>query len=116
MAELLVELVSEEIPAGMQQPAAAALAQALRDGLAERQMALAADALTAFATPRRIGLVATGVPAAEPTRTVRRRGPRVDAPASARDGFRRALEGTTHRIEEVEEKKGRFYVAYIEEG
>jgi len=116
MAELLVELVSEEIPAGMQQPAAAALAQALRDGLAERHMALAADAVTPFATPRRIGLVATGVPPAEPSRTVRRRGPRVDAPATAQEGFRRSLVGTTHRVEEVEERKGRFFVAHIDEG
>jgi glycyl-tRNA synthetase beta chain len=69
-----------------------------------------------FATSRRIGLVATGVPAAEPTRTVRRRGPRVDAPAPAQEGFRRALAGTRHRVEEVEEKKGRFFVAHIEEG
>jgi glycyl-tRNA synthetase beta chain len=116
MPELLIELVSEEIPAGMQAPAAAALARALREGLAERHMALGEDALTPFATPRRIGVVATGVPAAEPGRTVRRRGPRVDAPEAARDGFRRALEGTRHHVDEVEEKKGRFLVAHIEEG
>ncbi len=116
MAELLVELVSEEIPAGMQTPAAAALAKALADGLAARAMRLADDAVTPFATPRRIGLVATGLPATEPTRTVRRRGPRVDAPAAAQEGFRRALDGTRHRVDEVEEKKGRVFVAHIEEG
>ena len=116
MAELLVELVSEEIPAGMQEPAARALAEALAAGLCERQMAPASGAVVPFATPRRIGLVATGLPAAEPARTVRRRGPRVDAPPAAQEGFRRALAGTTHRVEEVEEKKGRFLVAHIEEG
>ena len=116
MPELLVELVSEEIPAGMQEPGAAALARALAEGLAERHMPLADDALTPFATPRRIGVVATAVPAAAPTRTVRRRGPRVDAPEPAREGFRRGLAGTPHRIEEVEEKKGRFLVAHLEEG
>jgi glycyl-tRNA synthetase beta chain len=116
MAELLVELISEEIPAAMQEPAARALAKALEDGLAERHMTLAANAVTPFATPRRIGLVASGIPAAEPTRTVRRRGPRVDAPEQAQEGFRRALAGTRHRVEELEEKKGRFFVAHIEEG
>ena len=116
MPELLVELLSEEIPAGMQAPAADALANALVDGLAARQMAVAEDAVTSFAGPRRIGLVATGLPAREPVRTVRRKGPRVDAPAPAQEGFRRALAGTAHRVEEVEEKKGRFFVAHIEEG
>jgi len=116
MAELLVELVSEEIPAGMQAPAAAALAAALGDGLAERRMGVEPAKIASFATPRRIGVVVEDLPAAEPQRTVRRRGPRVDAPESAHAGFKRSLAGIRHAIVEVEEKKGRFVVAEVEEG
>ena len=116
MADLLIELFSEEIPALMQKPAAAALAKAMRDGLAERRMPLADDALRTCSSPRRLALVASGVAEAEPRRTVRRRGPRVDAPEQAQTGFRRSLQGTTFTLEQVEEKKGTFWVAVVEEG
>ncbi len=116
MPDLLVELFAEEIPARMQAPAAAALAKALSDGLEQRGMALAEGAVTTYATPRRLALVASGVPEAEPRRTVRRRGPRVAAPEKAQEGFRRSLAGATFTLEEVEERKGRFWVAVVEEG
>ncbi|MEO1089188.1 MAG: glycine--tRNA ligase subunit beta [Pseudomonadota bacterium] len=116
MADLLVELFSEEIPARMQAPAAAALARAVNDGLSARGMGVPDTAWTTFHGPRRIGLSVTGISGEEPRRSVRRRGPRVDAPRPAQEGFRRSLDGLAHRIEEVDEKKGRFLVAVVEEG
>ncbi|TVQ38016.1 MAG: glycine--tRNA ligase subunit beta [Geminicoccaceae bacterium] len=116
MPELLVELLSEEIPARMQAAAAANLAEALRGALAARSIEVAADATTTFATPRRIGLVMAGLPAAEPKRSTRRRGPRVDAPEAAQAGFRRSLDGLDYALEEVAEKKGTFWVAIVDEG
>jgi glycyl-tRNA synthetase beta chain len=52
MAELLLELFSEEIPARMQARAADDVRQLLADGLAKA--GLAHDGGRAFATPRRL--------------------------------------------------------------
>ncbi|EHH69135.1 glycine--tRNA ligase subunit beta [Gluconobacter morbifer] len=84
MAKLLLELFSEEIPAGMQPRAAADLGTLLTkalDGLHP------SDMRTWFGT-RRIA-VALNVDAEIPARTVSERGPREGAPEKALQGFTR---------------------------
>src|ERR1700737_3856133 len=85
MAELLLELFSEEIPAGMQLRAA----EDLRGRVVEKPAAgqLAPDPARAFVTARRLTLVIDGLPAAQPDVAEERRGPRVGAPAAAVEGF-----------------------------
>ncbi|MEQ9126195.1 MAG: glycine--tRNA ligase subunit beta [Alphaproteobacteria bacterium] len=85
MAELLIELLSEEIPARMQARAAADF----RDLIASRlkDASLAAESVRTYVTPRRIALVAEGVPHGQPDREEERRGPRVGAPDKAIEGF-----------------------------
>ena len=113
MPELLLELFSEEIPAGMQLRAT----QDLRL-LVTRELegaGLGIEETLAFATPRRLTLILRGVPARQPDRTVERRGPRADAPERARQGFLHGLGGVDHRLEERTDKKGRFIFAVVEE-
>ena len=62
MADLLVELVGEEIPARMQQGAARDLDRMVSDRL--KAAGLTWDALTTYAGPRRLTLVIDGLPAA----------------------------------------------------
>jgi glycyl-tRNA synthetase beta chain len=84
MADLLLELFSEEIPARMQAQAAENLGRLLAEALAPLSPA---DARTLYG-PRRIawiGSVATEVPAA----TVSERGPKLGAPEQALAGFLR---------------------------
>jgi len=88
MAKLLLELRSEEIPARMQPRAAENLTRLLESGLKAANLEFAA--VEAFATPRRVALVVSGLPVAQPDRTEERKGPRVDAPDKAIDGFLRA--------------------------
>ncbi|HEX2526840.1 MAG TPA: glycine--tRNA ligase subunit beta [Geminicoccus sp.] len=112
MAELLLELLSEEIPARMQDQARLDLARLVGDGLAAAD--LAPTSMRTFATPRRLVLVADGLPEQQPDRTLERRGPRVDAPAQARDGFFKSLNGLSYRLEERDEgKKGRVLYALV---
>ena len=85
MAELLIELLSEEIPARMQARAAADFKRLIEERLTA--VALPAEAVEVYVTPRRITLVATGVPERQPDRTEERRGPRVGAPEKAIQGF-----------------------------
>ena len=59
MAELLLELFSEEIPARMQMRAAEDLARLLGDGL--KDAGLSFDTVRSFATPRRLTVVVDGL-------------------------------------------------------
>ncbi|MFO1039103.1 MAG: glycine--tRNA ligase subunit beta [Geminicoccaceae bacterium] len=111
--ELLLELFSEEIPAGMQARASADLAAAVTAALAEA--GLSHGATTSYVTPRRLTLVVPGLPARQADREAEKRGPRTDAPQAARDGFIKSLGNASYRLEEREEKKGRVVYALLAE-
>ncbi len=85
MAELLIELFSEEIPARMQARAADDLKRLVTERL--KAAGLAFDSADAYATPRRLALVVEGLPEKQPDLCEERRGPRVDAPEKAIKGF-----------------------------
>ncbi|WP_332719733.1 glycine--tRNA ligase subunit beta [Pelagibacterium mangrovi] len=114
MPELLLELFSEEIPARLQRRAAEDLKKAVTDALVER--GLVYESAGAFATPRRLALTVTGLPAASPDTREERKGPKVGAPQQAIDGFLRAagLSSIDEAKIQSDEKKGDFYVAVIE--
>ena len=88
MAELLIELLSEEIPARMQARAAADFQKLVEDRLKEAHLAY--ERAHAYVTPRRLALVIDGLAEAQPDRTEERKGPRVGAPDKAVEGFLRA--------------------------
>lgn len=114
MPELLLELFSEEIPARLQRRAAEDLKKSVTDALVEK--GLVYESAGAFATPRRLALTVTGLPAASPDTREERKGPKVGAPQQALDGFLRAagLSSIDQATVQSDEKKGDFYVAVIE--
>jgi glycyl-tRNA synthetase beta chain len=109
MAELLLELLSEEIPARMQARAAASLGELA--GAALDQAELAYGSLATYSTPRRLVLVVRDLVASQPDVEIERRGPRVGAPAQALEGFLGSLGVDDFRLEEQDDRKGRVYVA-----
>ncbi len=109
MAELLLELLSEEIPARMQARAAASLGELV--GAALDQAELAHGSLATYSTPRRLVLVVQGLVASQPDVEIERRGPRVGAPAQALEGFLGSLGVEDYRLEEQDDRKGRVHVA-----
>lgn len=111
MADFLLELFSEEIPARMQPKAAEDLKRLFGAALAEA--GLAADAIETHATPRRLSLVARGLPLATPDVSEERRGPRADAPAQAIEGFLKSTGLARDQLEERDDAKGRFLYAVI---
>lgn len=114
MADLLIELYSEEIPAGMQAAAAEQLSRKIDEFL--KGFGVTADSLTAHVAPQRVALLATGMPQNLPDRKEQRKGPRVDAPEKAIEGFLRANGlDTTDSLSVEEDKKGAFYVLDIDE-
>ena len=111
MADFLLELASEEIPARMQAAAAEQLRLRFGDGIKGR---VPGDIeVTTFVTPRRLALYATGLGAHGNTSVEERRGPRADAPAAAIEGFLRSTGLTRDSLEERDTPKGRFLYATI---
>ena len=88
MAELLLELFSEEIPARMQARAAEDLRRLASDALKREDLGF--DSVESYVTPRRLALVVDGLPRRRPDRREEKRGPRVGAPDKAIQGFLRA--------------------------
>ncbi len=112
MAELLLEILCEEIPARMQLRAADDLARLVSSAL--RDQGLTFDRCEAFATPRRLALVIDGLPTAQPDVREERKGPKVDAPEKAIEGFLGSVGLTRDQVTETETKKGTFLMAVIE--
>ena len=114
MSELLLELLSEEIPARMQVRAAEDLKRLVGDGLKAR--GLETGEARCFSTPRRLTLVIEGVPAKSPAISEERKGPRVGAPEQAVHGFLKSAGLAKLSDAEIvkDEKKGDYYVAKID--
>jgi glycyl-tRNA synthetase beta chain len=111
MPELLIELFSEEIPARMQAKAAEDLRALITNGLVDA--GLTYEGAQAHATPRRLVLSIEGLNAKAADTVEERKGPRVDAPQPAIDGF---LKSTGLKLEQLtiqDDKKGKSYIAVI---
>ena len=114
MSELLLELFSEEIPARMQAKAADDLKRLVLDGL-KAQGLVPTGAAMSFATPRRLALVISGVPAQSPGVSEERKGPRVGSPEQALAGFLKSAALASIKDAEIvsDAKKGDYYIARI---
>lgn len=112
MAEFLLEIFSEEIPARMQARAADDLRRLVTDGLTAGGIAF--DSARALVTPRRLVLVIDGLPLAGPDLSEEKRGPRVGAPAQAMDGFLKSTGLSVEQLEQRDTGKGVFWFAVIE--
>lgn len=114
MPELLLELFSEEIPARMQGRAAADLEKAVMKALLDA--GFMPEGVKAFAGPRRLTVVAAGIPAKQPDRREEKKGPRVGAPEKAVEGFLKSAGlSSLDECEQREDKKGAYYVAVIDQ-
>lgn len=112
MPDLVLELLSEEIPARMQAAAATQLRERFEAMLADA--GLQADRIETFVTPRRLALLAHGLPAASQATSEERRGPRSDAPDAAVAGFLKSTGLIREQLEDRETGKGRFLFAVID--
>lgn len=112
MAELLLELFSEEIPARMQKRASEDLKKLVTDGL--KAASLEFSSADAYVTPRRLVLVVDGLPDRQPDVSEEKRGPRIDAPEKAVEGFLRGNGLTLDQCEKRETDKGEFWYAVTE--
>lgn len=111
MADLLLELFSEEIPARMQAQGAKDLERLVIGALSDRGLLL--EAAKVFSGPRRLTLAINGLPAKQPDVSEEKKGPRINAPEKAIEGFLRSASVTLDQCEKRDDGKGEFYVAVI---
>ena len=111
MPELLIELFSEEIPAGMQHKAAADLRQMVTNALVEA--GLTYEGAQAHGGARRLVLSVEGLDAKAADVNEERKGPRVDAPQQAIEGFLKSTGLGLGDLKVQDDKKGQFYLAVI---
>ncbi|WP_366512877.1 glycine--tRNA ligase subunit beta [Sphingomonas telluris] len=102
--DFLLELLSEEIPARMQAGARNDLARLLAEELEE--LGVAAEAIDVWSTPRRLALVARGLPVETQAVSEEIKGPRTSAPPQALEGFLRKV-GLPH--EQLQERDGVWF-------
>ena len=104
MPDFLLELRTEEIPARMQAGARAALEKAFREHMAAT--GVTHGAITVWSTPRRLALIARGLPEATEAQREEIKGPKVGAPPQALEGFLRKV---GQPQEKLEERSGTYF-------
>jgi glycyl-tRNA synthetase beta chain len=110
MTDFLLELLSEEIPARMQARARNDLGRLFAECTGEA--GLTTGPIDVFSTPRRLVLIARDVADATEASREEIKGPRVNAPAQALDGF---LRKTGLSRDQLEERDGVLF-AVVERG
>ena len=98
MADFLLELLSEEIPARMQARARNDLSRMMAEALSAAGQTH--RGITAYSTPRRLALIVAGLPLATEGVSEEVKGPRSSAPPQALEGFLRKTGLTQGQLEE----------------
>jgi glycyl-tRNA synthetase beta chain len=114
MAELLLELFSEEIPARMQEDAMQHLQTALAKECIKQQLLPDSHRATqSFVTPRRLAVWLSDVPVSQPDVSTERKGPKADAPQAAIQGF---LKSTGLALDQLENRDGVYFASIHQKG
>jgi glycyl-tRNA synthetase beta chain len=112
-ADLLVEIGTEELPP----KSLRTLSEAFGAAVCERLEAkiLGKHEYSVYATPRRLAVLVSDVPANQPDRDIQRRGPALDAafdvdgnPTKAAEGFARSCGVDVDHLERLENADGRW--------
>ncbi|MDG2490961.1 MAG: glycine--tRNA ligase subunit beta [Alphaproteobacteria bacterium] len=114
MADLVIEFVSEEIPARMQAGAGRDLARLIETALTTLGVWHDDSVATGLCAPRHLLAYVTNIAASQPDRIIEKRGPRVDAPEAAIAGFLNSAGVSREDLVEEDTPKGRFLFARSE--
>jgi glycyl-tRNA synthetase beta chain len=118
MPDFLLEIGCEEIPARMIDAASLELRTRLND-LLERERLAATGAISALDTPRRLAVLAPGIPAAQPDVTERINGPSVTVafkdgqPTPAAHAFAKKAGVDVLQLERITTAKGEYLSAKV---
>jgi len=111
MAELFIELFSEEIPAKLQIDARQKIKQNIDERLQKKEIHFKSS--KSFSTPTRLVFVLDGIPEKIEQKKKIIRGPKVGAPQTALDGFIKSNNLNKLNVYKDKIEKGEFYFAEI---
>ena len=109
MAELFIELFSEEIPSKLQIDARQKIRQMLEERLQKKEIQF--NSSKSFSTPKRLVFVIDGIPEKIEQKEKVLKGPKVGAPQAALDGFIKSNNLNKSDIYKKNIEKGEFYFA-----
>ena len=111
MAELFIELFSEEIPAKLQIDARKKIKQMIEERLRKREINF--ESSKSFSTPKRLVFIIDKIPEKIEQKKKIIKGPKIDAPQIALDGFIKSNNLNKLDIYKKNIEKGEFYFAEI---
>ena len=107
MSEFFLELFSEEIPANLQKNARENLLQNFKDFFEKKNISFSKN--LSFSTPNRLLILFEGIKPEIKQKEEEIRGPKIDAPKKALDGFLRSNNFQKKDLYQKENDKGTFY-------
>ncbi|MBX3697269.1 MAG: glycine--tRNA ligase subunit beta [Dokdonella sp.] len=114
---LLIEIGTEELPPKALDTLATALASGVAEGLARTGVAIDADSVRSYCSPRRLAVHIANVATEQPDQAIERRGPALSAGLDAAGNPTRALSGfaascgvDVAALERLETDKGAWFV------
>jgi len=107
MSEFFLELFSEEIPANLQRNARENLLQNFKDFFKKKNISFSKN--LSFSTPNRLLILFEGIKTEIKEKEEEVRGPKIDAPEKALDGFLRSNNFQKQDLYKKESDKGIFY-------
>ncbi len=111
MTDFLLEILSEEIPAGMQKAAAENFVRIAAEIFAKNNLIFDNQHLASFATPRRLTLYLSNLKEVQETPIVRKVGPKIGADKRAIEGFLKSVGLSSEaELEKVEHSGHPCYV------
>ena len=109
MAELFIELYSEEIPAKLQVDARQKIKEAINERLKKKEINFKSS--KSFSTPKRLVFIIDGIPEKIEKKKKIIRGPKTNSPKVALDGFLKSNHLKMGDIYKKKIEKGEFYFA-----
>ena len=109
MAELFVELLSEEIPSKLQIDARHKIKKLIEEKLLKKEIEFSSS--KSYSTPQRLAFIFEGLPSKKKESEKILKGPKIDAPQQALEGFIRSNNLSKKDIYKNKIDKGEFYFA-----
>ena len=111
MSELFLELFSEEIPSGLQKKARVGILKLFTESFDELSINFKSN--KSYSTPKRLVFFFEGMPEKIEKKGITIKGPKVDAPKTALEGFLKSNNIDRAEVFEQSIEKGRFFFAKI---
>ena len=109
MAELFIELFSEEIPSKLQVDAREKILKMISDALYKKDITF--ESYKSFSTPQRLVFLIDGIPEKKEQKKKTIKGPKTEAPKEAIDGFVKSNNLNRNDLYKKKLEKGEFYFA-----